>query len=779
MTRKLFTTFAAFAAGMVLLGGVAFAQANTSVDITVTNSATPAASRTLSFGVNTAATVDIDAGLNEQAFPPFPPSAVFEARWAPVGTALAGTEGTPNDYRPSTSSSQSDTFKLKFQPGTGGSPVLFTWSTASVSSQYTSATLTDAFGGLLGINVDMRTAGTLSISNAAITELTLIATGPISAAQGLNVTGCPLSFGIVQFPTPGTATRSLTLTRSGSTDVTLDSITSSNPDFVISAPGSFPVTVSTTPVQVDVVYTASATGAANSTITLYFDGTESTTCVASAIASSGEGIYFVNTLDTLADNSTGHTADIGLKYSGATPAQGLQFKLTVPNNIRKISRISLGSAIASPGDWVFDYQIERAVSASEATVLLYGRDTTVNLPANTDNLFVVHFDVSNLKLCNGTAGGDDTTAVMYLNSVQSALATELGESAGIGVDPNRDSATSYVVNGSARGDVNCDDRVDVLDLLVINDYILGRLDLEQWQINRADLAPWSNVWAGGAVFSDATNYGDGEVGVQDLVLLINAILNESWPDTDPLWRIAPEGGDPVPGTAPSATTKAFSKATGLYDVKFTYEVSNGGIKVEMNNVVPVKGYQMKLKAIDAPANLTITHDPSITTPFKINSAVIDGEIRIVAITANGESIAPMNGTLMNVPFSISNPNVVAVIEPITVGGSNNEPLNVDWELFAKVSGVELDPAAQAFALENAPNPFNGNTVIRYALPNSGHVTLTVTDAAGREVARLVNGVQASGDHAVEFDATNMPNGTYFYTLNADGRTATRKMVLAR
>lgn len=770
------------AAGILLLTGAAFSQANTSVDIDVTNSATPAGTRTLSFGVNTTATLGIDAGLNEQAFPPFPPSAVFEARWAPVNSALAGTEGSPNDFRPSISASQSDTFKIKFQPGTGGSPVVFTWNTSSVSSQYTSATLTDAFGGLLGINVNMLTTGTLSISNAAITELTLITTGPIAAAQGLDVAGCPLNYGIVQIPTPGTGTRSLTLTRSGATDVVIDSITSSNPEFAVVAPSSFPQTVSTTPLQVDIAYTASGAGAANSTITIYFDGTESTTCVASAIASSGEGLYFVNVRDTVADNSSSHRADIGLKYSGTTPAQGVQFKVTVPNNIRKITDITLGSAITTPSDWVFDFQIERAVSASEATVLLYGRDTTVNLPANTDSLFVVHFDVSNLKLCNGTAGGDDTTAIMYLNSVQSALATELGESAGIGVDPNRDTTLSYVFNGSARGDVNCDDRVDVLDLLIINDYILGRLDLDTWQINRADLAPWSNTWATGTVFNDANNYGDNSVGVQDLVLIINAILNESWPDNDMLGRIAPIGGDdaPVAGVDASGTTDVLSKAAGLYDVKFTYEVSNGGIKVDMDNVVPVKGYQMKLKASDAPANLTLEHNPAITTPFKINYAVINGEIRIVAITANGESIQPMNGTLMDVPFSISNPNVVAVIEPITVGGANNEPLNVDWELFAKVSSVDADPTMNVFSLENTPNPFNGNTVIRYALPTSAaNVTLVVTDAAGREVATLVNGARKAGDHSVEFNAAGMPNGLYFYTLTVDGEAITRKMVLAR
>lgn len=778
MIQKMFRAFAVVATGLTLIAGSAFSQANTSVDIVVANSATPAATRTLSFGVNTGATAGIDGGLGEQAFPPFPPSSVFEARFVPFSNALSGTEGSPKDFRPSTSAAQSDTFHIKFQAGTNGLPVNFTWSTSGVSSQYSSMVLRDVFGGALGINVNMLSTGTLSVTNGAITELELIATGPIAATTGLGVSGCPLNFGIVQIPTPGTGTQSLTLSKTGANDITIDSITSSDANFTIASPSSFPQTVSSTPLQVDVLFTAPGAGMFNSTITIYYDGTESTTCVASATASSGEGIYFVKTSDSAQDNSTGHTAKIGLKYSGTTPAQGIQFKIDVPNNIEKINSIGLGSDIATPANWVFDYQVERTTSASEVTVVLYGRDTTVNLPALSDNLLVVNFDIANIRLCNGGTGGDDSTVVMTLNSVQSALATELGETAGIGVDADRDSALLYVYNGSARGDVNCDDRVDVLDLLVIKDDILGRLNLDTWQENRADLAPWSSTWATGTIFSDANNYGDGVVGVQDLVLIINAILNEQWPDADPLGRaqIGDGSGDnaaPIPAPGMSST--------GIYDVKFTYEVSNDGIKVEMHNLVPVKGYQMKIKAAHAPQDLEIKHVDGVTTPFDISRAIVNGEIRIVAITANGESIPPMNGTLMNLPFSISNPNVVAVIEPIIAGGANNESLDVDWEKFAKVSGVVTgDTRANAFSLDNAPNPFNGNTMISYTLPTSASVSLTVTDASGRDVATLIGDErQAAGNHSVEFDAATLSNGVYFYTLSVNGTATTRRMVLSR
>lgn len=783
MTRKLIRSLTAVLAGVVLLGGTAFAQGNTSVDITVTNSATPAGSRTLKFGVNTSASLGIDATLGEESFPPFPPSSVFEARFVPFSQALAGTEGSPRDYRPSTSATQSDTFHIKFQAGTGGLPLTLSWSTSSVSSQYTSATLKDVFGGALGINVNMLTTGSLSISNGSITELELITTGPIGAAEGISVAGCPLDFGIVQIPTPGSATRNLTISRAGTDPVVIDSVTSSNPDFTITAPVSFPQTVNASPLTVSVLYTATTSGPATSTITVHFDGSETYTCQASALASSGEGLFFVTPLDTVPDNSTGHSSKIGLKYSGATPAQGVQFTIQVPNNVKKVTGLTLGSDITSPLDWIFDYEVTNAFTGSEIAVLLYGRDTTVNLPANTENLLVVQYEAANVKLCNGTTGGDDTTVVMYLDDVQSALATELGESAGIGVDPNRDTAASYIHNGSARGDVNCDDRVDVLDLLIVNDFILGRGDLEQWQKNRVDLAEWSATWAAGTVFNDANNYGDATVNVQDLVLMINAILNESWPDSDPLWSIgAPigEGNGGMVELKDDASTGTLAKRSAIYDVKFIYEVSNNGIEVKMESKAPVKGYQMKLKAADIPVELMVQHVGNIETPFQVNHIVVDDEIRIVAFTANGEPIAPMNGTLMTIPFAISNTGVVAVIEPITVGGPNNESLKVEYEVVAKVSGVAGDEVADAFALANMPNPFTGATAISYTLPAAGDVTLVVTDANGREVARLLAGErQTAGDHTVEFDAAALPSGVYYYTLSTNETSASRRMVLAR
>lgn len=81
--------------------------------------------------------------------------------------------------------------------------------------------------------------------------------------------------------------------------------------------------------------------------------------------------------------------------------------------------------------------------------------------------------------------------------------------------------------------------------------------------------------------------------------------------------------------------------------------------------------------------------------------------------------------------------------------------------------------------QNYPNPFNPTTVISFQLPVSGHVTLKVFDVRGREVATLVDGNLAVGNHSVTFTPRELAGGIYFYQLTAGNFSQTRKAVLMK
>lgn len=85
--------------------------------------------------------------------------------------------------------------------------------------------------------------------------------------------------------------------------------------------------------------------------------------------------------------------------------------------------------------------------------------------------------------------------------------------------------------------------------------------------------------------------------------------------------------------------------------------------------------------------------------------------------------------------------------------------------------------------QNYPNPFNPVTNIEFALPNTGNVKLVVYDMNGKEVAVLVDGNYSAGSYKVDFDASSLASGVYFYSIYATGEghkfTKTLKLVLIK
>ncbi|MFC1569742.1 sugar-binding protein [bacterium] len=81
--------------------------------------------------------------------------------------------------------------------------------------------------------------------------------------------------------------------------------------------------------------------------------------------------------------------------------------------------------------------------------------------------------------------------------------------------------------------------------------------------------------------------------------------------------------------------------------------------------------------------------------------------------------------------------------------------------------------------QNFPNPFNPSTTIQYHLPEMSDVRVVVYDVMGHEVEVLDERVKTSGLHHVQFDASHLRNGVYFYSIETDFKIMTRKMLLMK
>jgi hypothetical protein len=171
--------------------------------------------------------------------------------------------------------------------------------------------------------------------------------------------------------------------------------------------------------------------------------------------------------------------------------------------------------------------------------------------------------------------------------------------------------------------------------------------------------------------------------------------------------------------------------------------------------------------------------------YTIDNAIIyvksGNDFKNFGISGNGglysvSSLSPGTYTLFCYRIGYNNASITAGIT-----SSNLESIN--FHLSNNLIPVEPpDPMfPDKYSLyQNYPNPFNPVTKINYDLPHSSYVNLTVYDILGREVRSIVkNEFQKAGRYSVEFNASNLASGVYFYRIEAGDYIASRKMLLVK
>jgi hypothetical protein len=81
--------------------------------------------------------------------------------------------------------------------------------------------------------------------------------------------------------------------------------------------------------------------------------------------------------------------------------------------------------------------------------------------------------------------------------------------------------------------------------------------------------------------------------------------------------------------------------------------------------------------------------------------------------------------------------------------------------------------------QNYPNPFNPTTIIKYEIPVTGKVVLSVFNLLGQEVSELVNQNQSAGLYEVTWDARNFSSGVYIYQLSSGNHSVSKKLLLLK
>jgi hypothetical protein len=81
--------------------------------------------------------------------------------------------------------------------------------------------------------------------------------------------------------------------------------------------------------------------------------------------------------------------------------------------------------------------------------------------------------------------------------------------------------------------------------------------------------------------------------------------------------------------------------------------------------------------------------------------------------------------------------------------------------------------------QNYPNPFNPSTKIVFQIPEPGNVSLKIYDMLGNEVVSLLNEEKQPGKYEIEFNASHLSSGIYFYTLRSGTFINTKKMILIK
>jgi len=438
--------------------------------------------------------------------------------------------------------------------------------------------------------------------------------------------------------------------------------------------------------------------------------------------------------------------------------QALQFKLLVnkvvdDNVILTFQNIQKGADVIDPS-WVLTYNVFRGpltgngASVDEILVLLFNLNQNSGLPpGDYDELLKVKYRVANLPALQ--------------DSIKSSIKISNAEAStyqGFPVDitPSRDELVIIAKNRvGIWGDVNGDGCLDILDIIMIVDHIVGRDSLETDEFERADIAPW--------IPGEPEPNPDDFVNVQDLSLLQNIILTGVYPN-----------GVEING----CSFTSFPKMNGNDDFKVTFYIYDKGITAYLNSKVDVRAVQIEFDGNPGiPNNMTINTELGQGYYFKADELfrVLLYDRQGVKVIKSGENF------LADIPMIINNPEEIIIEKLIIIDINRQRVMDAEVEI---IYGIPPSLPLDYILYQNYPNPFNPSTTVRFQVPIESEVTIKIYDILGREIKTLFSEQMQRGTNTVEWDGLNdagirMSSGTYIYRMIANEFVQSKKMLLLK
>ncbi len=178
----------------------------------------------------------------------------------------------------------------------------------------------------------------------------------------------------------------------------------------------------------------------------------------------------------------------------------------------------------------------------------------------------------------------------------------------------------------------------------------------------------------------------------------------------------------------------------------------------------------------ATKRITITHSKmhvNIIGNFDVTAKSMSAQFPSTGMWYNyfsGDSLEVSN-TTMSIELQPGEFHIYTTVKQETPAADILTDVQSEENEIAEITTYEL--------LQNYPNPFNPATTINYQIPEAGKVTLKIYNILGKEIATLVNEIQSAGNYKVNFNASNLPSGVYFYKIDAGKFSNTRKMMLVK